>query len=85
MKSANGIIRNVDELGRIVVPKEMRTKLDIKNGDPVDISIDGDKVIIRKYQTGCMFCGNADVPPRLRAVIMLARIAPRLPKAITSF
>ena len=61
MKSANGIIRNVDELGRIVVPKEMRTKLDIKNGDPVDISIDGDKVIIRKYQTGCMFCGNADV------------------------
>ena len=53
-----GIVRNIDELGRLVVPKEMRTSLDIQCGDPVEISFDGDKIILTKYSPNCIFCGN---------------------------
>ncbi len=58
MKST-GIVRNVDELGRIVIPKEMRKKMDIANNDPVEIYVDGDKIILTKYQPSCVFCGSA--------------------------
>lgn len=57
MKST-GIVRNVDELGRIVIPKEMRRKMDIANSDPVEIYVDGDKIILTKYHPCCYFCGN---------------------------
>ena len=57
---ATGIVRNVDELGRIVVPKEMRTKMDIKCGDPVEIFVEEDKIVLRKYTPSCLFCESAD-------------------------
>jgi len=57
MKST-GIVRNVDELGRIVIPKEMRRKMDIKSSDPIEIYVEGDKIILTKYQHSCMFCGS---------------------------
>ncbi len=57
MKST-GIVRNVDELGRIVIPKEMRKKMDIASGDPVEIYVDGDKIILTKYAPNCYFCGS---------------------------
>ncbi len=44
-----GVIRRIDELGRIVIPKEIRKKLKIRNGDSIDICIDEDKVILQKY------------------------------------
>ena len=56
MKST-GIVRNVDELGRIVIPKEMRTKMNISNSDPVEIYVEGDKIILTKYHQACMLCG----------------------------
>ena len=59
MKST-GIIRSVDELGRIVVPKEMRRKMGIENGDPVEIYVDGDKIILTKYEPCCIFCGSEE-------------------------
>ncbi len=59
MKST-GIIRCIDELGRIVVPKEIRRKMDLANGDPVEIYIDGNKIILEKYQSSCIFCGGND-------------------------
>ena len=59
MKST-GIVRNIDDLGRIVVPKEMRKKMDIANSDPVEIYVDGDKIILTKYQPSCNFCGSED-------------------------
>ena len=58
MKST-GIVRHVDELGRIVIPKEMRKNMDIANDDPVEIYVDGDKIILTKYQPSCIFCGGA--------------------------
>ena len=45
---ATGIVRNIDELGRIVIPKEMRTKMDMQSGDPVEIFVDSDKIILTK-------------------------------------
>ena len=55
MKST-GIVRNIDELGRIVIPKEMRKKMDIASSDPVEIYVDGDKIILTKYCPYCSFC-----------------------------
>ena len=58
----SGIIRNIDELGRIVVPKEMRKQMDIACGDPVEISAEGGRIILKKYTTACIFCqGTEDV------------------------
>jgi len=49
MKST-GIVRKVDELGRVVIPKELRRTLGIEEKDPVEIFIDGDQIILQKYQ-----------------------------------
>jgi transcriptional pleiotropic regulator of transition state genes len=57
MKST-GIVRNIDELGRIVVPKEIRNKLGIANNDPVEIFIEEDRIIMKKYFPVCHFCGS---------------------------
>ena len=56
---ATGIVRKVDELGRIVLPIELRRNLDIKVGDPVEIYVDGDFILLKKYEPACVFCGNA--------------------------
>ena len=57
MKST-GILRNIDELGRIVIPKEIRKKLQIESSDPIEIYVESDKIILTKYQPHCHFCGN---------------------------
>ena len=57
MKST-GMTRPIDQLGRIVIPKELRRTLDIEVGDPLEIFVDGEEVILRKYKPGCVFCGN---------------------------
>ena len=59
MKST-GIVRHIDELGRIVVPKELRKKLGIAACDPVEISSEGDKIILTKYSPFCHFCGSTE-------------------------
>ena len=56
MKST-GIIRKVDELGRVVIPKEIRYNLNILEKDSVEIFTDGYKVVIQKYEPTCCFCG----------------------------
>lgn len=58
MKST-GIVRKVDELGRIVLPIELRRTLDIEERDPVEIYLDGDKIILQKYEPACLFCGSS--------------------------
>lgn len=54
----SGIVRRVDKIGRIVIPKEMRNNLNIKEGDPVEIIISEDAVMLKKFEAGCKFCGN---------------------------
>ena len=59
MKSA-GIVRKVDELGRIVIPKELRKSFNVNEGDPLEIYTDGDNIILKKYTPGCHCCKNTD-------------------------
>ena len=58
MKST-GIVRKVDELGRIVLPIELRRTLDIAEKDAIEIYVDGSSVILKKYEPTCIFCGDA--------------------------
>ena len=55
-----GIVRNLDQLGRLVIPKETRKVFDLNEGDPVEIFTDGDKIILKKYNPGCHCCGSMD-------------------------
>lgn len=69
MKST-GIVRKVDELGRITLPIDLRRTLDIKtckekgslnkkDGDALEIFTDGYQIILKKYEPSCIFCGDA--------------------------
>lgn len=58
MKST-GIVRKVDELGRIVLPIELRRTLGIAEKDALEVYVDGEEIILRKYQPACIFCDNA--------------------------
>ena len=57
MKST-GIVRKIDELGRIVLPIEIRNTLDIKPKDSIEIFVDDDKIVLKKYQPSCIFRGK---------------------------
>ena len=59
MKST-GVVRRVDELGRIVLPIEIRKTLDIQQKDAIEIFTDEDRIILQKYQPACLFCGKMD-------------------------
>ena len=59
MKST-GMVRKIDELGRIVLPIEIRKTMGIENRDAIEIFVDEDKIVLKKYQPACIFCGNAD-------------------------
>ena len=56
---STGIVRQVDELGRVVLPKELRDTLDIAEKDPLEIYVDENKILLKKYQPGCVFCNSA--------------------------
>ena len=56
---ATGIVRKVDELGRIVLPIELRRSLDIEERDALEIYLDEDRIVLRKYEPACLFCGSS--------------------------
>lgn len=55
---STGIVRKIDELGRIVLPIEIRRTLGIEIKDPIEIYTEEDKIILKKYQPTCLFCGS---------------------------
>lgn len=57
MKST-GIIRRMDELGRVVIPIELRNQFNIAEKDPIEIYVDGSSIILKKFEPNCIFCGN---------------------------
>ena len=59
MKST-GIVRKVDELGRIVLPIELRRTLNIDIKDSLEIYVENDSIILKKYEPSCIFCGNSE-------------------------
>lgn len=58
MKST-GIVRRIDELGRIVLPVELRRTLGLDVHEPVEVFVEEDSIILRKYQPNCIFCGSS--------------------------
>ncbi len=59
MKST-GMVRKVDELGRIVLPAEIRQSMDIKIKDSLEIFTENERIILQKYSPSCIFCNNVD-------------------------
>ena len=59
MKST-GIVRKLDELGRIVLPIELRRTFDLSVKDPIEIYTDDDMIILKKFQRTCVFCNSAE-------------------------
>ncbi len=55
-----GILRKIDTLGRIVIPKEIRNALSITDDDPLEIFQEGDRIVIQKHCARCIFCGGND-------------------------
>ena len=66
MKST-GIVRKVDELGRVVLPIELRRTLDIAEKDALEIYVDESSIILKKYEPACIFCDNAKTYLYLKA------------------
>ncbi|WP_348621950.1 AbrB/MazE/SpoVT family DNA-binding domain-containing protein [Paenibacillus polymyxa] len=59
MKPA-GVVRKVDQLGRIVLPKSLRKRYQMNEGDPVEILVQGDHIILERYRPKCVFCGSVE-------------------------
>lgn len=57
---ATGVSRKVDDLGRIVLPAELRRNFDIREGDQIDIAVEEDKIVLTKQRNACTFCGGSD-------------------------
>lgn len=57
---ATGIIRRVDELGRVVIPIEIRNQFNIVEKDPIEIYVDNSSIVLTKYEPNCVFCGNTE-------------------------
>lgn len=55
---ATGIVRKIDELGRIVLPIELRRTMNLNERDPVEIFLEGESIVLRKYEAACVFCGG---------------------------
>lgn len=55
---ATGIVRKMDDLGRIVLPIELRRQFGIAEKDSLEIYTDGDSIVLKKYNPGCTFCGS---------------------------
>ncbi|SFV07720.1 AbrB/MazE/SpoVT family DNA-binding domain-containing protein [Alicyclobacillus macrosporangiidus] len=57
---ATGVVRQVDQLGRVVLPIELRRTLNIQEKDGLEIFTEGDQIILRKYEPGCIFCNEVE-------------------------
>ena len=56
---ATGIVRPVDPLGRVVIPIELRRTLNIETDDSLEVFVDGEYIMLKKYEPACIFCGDA--------------------------
>jgi len=57
---STGIVRKIDNLGRIVLPKELRRTFNIGDKEPMEIFVDDKRIILKKYAPGCIFCESQD-------------------------
>lgn len=78
---ATGIVRRVDELGRIVMPIELRRTLDIEVKDSMEIFVEGERIILRKYNPACVFCGELDGAANFKGKLVCKDCRENLPTA----
>ena len=81
MKST-GMVRRVDELGRIVLPIEIRRNLDIAEKDQLEIYVEGDKIILKSHKESCALCGNAEGLSQFKGKSICAECTDEIKKAI---
>ncbi|MCY9763927.1 AbrB/MazE/SpoVT family DNA-binding domain-containing protein [Paenibacillus alvei] len=72
MKST-GIVRRIDELGRLVIPMELRRTMGISEKEQMEIFTDGSRIIIQKYETCCTFCGTSEEVKEFRKKTVCTR------------
>jgi transcriptional pleiotropic regulator of transition state genes len=60
MLKSTGVVRKVDELGRVVIPVELRRTLEIDERDEIEIYMDGEWIVLKKYEPACVFCGSTE-------------------------
>ena len=81
---ALGIVRTVDKLGRIVLPAALRKTMDYDVDEPLEIFVDDDKVILKKYNPSCLFCGSSDNTVKYKEKLVCAECARKL-KELTEY
>lgn len=60
MMKSTGIVRKVDDLGRVVIPMELRRTMAINEADSLEIYTDDERIVLKKYQPGCIFCSSVE-------------------------
>ena len=84
MIKSTGIIRRVDELGRVVIPIELRNKFGIFEKDPIEIYVDGSSIILKKYEPNCIFCGNTKKLLEFDDKLICSKCATKISKKLSS-
>ncbi len=82
MKST-GIVRKVDDLGRMVIPIELRKTMNIDKKDPMEIFVEGDRIILQKYEPACIFCGSAKQTSDFEGKIICQSCIDKMKKQLT--
>ena len=80
--TSTGIVRRIDVLGRIVLPKELRATLDLNDRDPLEIYTEGNTIILKKYEPACIFCNSSNEVINYRGCNICKACIDRLKKDI---
>jgi len=83
MMKSTGIVRKVDELGRVVIPIELRRTLGIGEKDALEIYVDGERIMLKKYEPACIFCGNAENVSYFKGKIVCNECLSEMPIPVT--
>lgn len=83
MMKSTGIVRKVDELGRVVIPIELRRTLGIGEKDALEIYVDGERIILKKYEPACIFCGNADKVVHYKGKVVCGECISEMPATVS--
>lgn len=84
MMKSTGIVRKVDELGRVVIPIELRRTLGIGEKDALEIYVDGERIMLKKYEPACIFCGNAENVTYFKGKIVCNECISEIPSPVTN-
>lgn len=75
-----GVVRQLDPVGRVVIPVEFRNIMGIKPGDPIEIVLQGNEVVLRKHSESCVFCGSTRGLKEFKGQIVCSRCVREISK-----